>query len=279
MGNDIKSIQPSSIETIDRAIYSLINKTFNLHTNTNEGFKKVPVLWIFPERAYQSKDKNIRDSVGKLKLPLITVERTSFNKDPNFKGGFQANMFPDTMGPRGYRKHQKRIGTMQSKGSTRKFASADSSQKNKQYHYPTNNKKVVYEEVYTPIPVWVTCMYSVTLRTEYQQQMNDLLTPFATRTGNINALLAQEGQHKYETFIEADMAFSNNISNLGEEERSFGTKVNLKVLGYLMGDGANEEVPKIIRKETVVELKLIRERTILGDEKPWETDDKKYRDI
>ena len=39
------------------------------------------------------------------------------------------------------------------------------------------------------------------------------------------------------------------------------------------------DFPKIIMKETVVEVKLIRERTIIGDEKPWETDDKKYRDI
>ena len=67
---------PSTIETIDLAIYKLINEDFDLHTKTNTGFKKVPVLWMSPERAVNSKDKDIRDSVGKLKLPLITVDRT-----------------------------------------------------------------------------------------------------------------------------------------------------------------------------------------------------------
>ena len=89
----------------------------------------------------------------------------------------------------------------------------------------------------------------------------------------------EKNKHRYEAFIQQDFAQTNNSSNLGEEERSFQTKVDIKVLGYLLGDGENEEVPKIIKKETIVELKLIRERTIVGDEKPWETDNKKYRDI
>ena len=92
-------LKPSTIETIDMAIYNLINDGFDLHTNTNIGFRKVPVLWMSPERAVNSKDKDIRDSVGKLKLPLISVDRTGFNKDPTFKGGWQAHLFPDTNGP------------------------------------------------------------------------------------------------------------------------------------------------------------------------------------
>ena len=273
------TIQPSTIETIDLALYDLIDKQFDLNTKTNSGFKKVPVLWISPERSFHIKEKQIRDSVGKLKLPLITIERTSFAKDSQFKGGFQANIFPDKSGPRGYRKHQLKVAQSIARTSTRKYASADAYRNKGQYHYPTDNKKIVYEEIYMPIPVWITVMYSITLRTEYQQQMNDLITPFITRTGNINALLIDKNKHRYEAFIQQDFAQTNNSSNLGEEERSFQTKVDIKVLGYLLGDGENEEVPKIIKKETIVELKLIRERTIVGDEKPWETDNKKYRDI
>ena len=80
MGTNEVAIQPSTIENIDTAIYNLINDEFNLHTMTNTGFRKVPVLWMSPERAVNSKDKDIRDSVGKLKLPLISIDRTSFNK-------------------------------------------------------------------------------------------------------------------------------------------------------------------------------------------------------
>lgn len=272
-------IEPSTMETIDFAIYKLIDEEFNLHTNTNTGFRKVPVLWMSPERAVNSKDKDIRDSVGKLKLPLISVDRTSVNKDPAFKGGWQANVFPETKGPRGYKKHQRLVSRKLAQAPTRKFASSQSGQFNGQQNYPLDNKKIVYEETYAPIPVWVTVNYSVTLRTEYQQQMNDLMTPFATKTGLINALFAEYNGHRYETFIQGDLSTSNNTANLGEDERMFQTKVDLKVLGYLLGDGENEEAPKITVKETVTEIKLIRERSIVGDKKPWESDDDSFRDF
>ena len=109
--------------------------------------------------------------------------------------------------------------------------------------------------------------------------MNDLITPFATRTGNINAMFAEHNGHRYEVFIEGDYTQNNNVSNLGEDERSFDTVIKLKVLGYLLGDGDNEEAPKIVTKETIVEVKLIRERTIVGDKKPWESDDDDFREF
>tara|TARA_R100001079_G_scaffold110780_1_gene87445 strand:+ start:1730 stop:2581 length:852 start_codon:yes stop_codon:yes gene_type:complete len=279
MPNKDYTLKPSTIETIDTAIYNLINDKFDLHTDTNSGFRKVPVLWMSPERAVNSKDKDIRDSVGKLKLPLISVDRTSFNKDPQFKGGWQANVFPDTDGPRGYRKHQRLVSREIAQASSRKFASSKSGQFNEQQNYPVDNKKVVYIETYAPIPVWVTVNYSVTLRTEYQQQMNDLMTPFATKTGLINALFAEYDGHRYETFIEGNLNTSNNTANLGEDERSFETKVDLKVLGYLLGDGINEEAPKVTTRETIVEVKLIRERSIVGDTKPWKSDDDSFREF
>lgn len=273
------SLEPSTIETIDMAVYNLVNDEFNLHTNTNTGFKKVPVLWMSPERAVNSKDKDIRDSVGKLKLPLITVERSAMSKDPTFKGGYQAHVFPALDGPRGYRKHPRLISRKISQKTTRKFASAKSGKYNGQENYPVDNKKVVYEETYAPIPTWINATYTIRLRTEYQQQMNDLVTPFATKTGNINALFAEYNGHRYEVFIEGDYAQGNNVANLAEEERAFETTITFKVLGYLLGDGENEEVPKIVTKETIVEVKLVRERSIVGDKKPWESDDDDFREF
>ena len=274
---------PSTLETIDFAIFNLIKDGFDLHTKTNEGFKKVPVLWSTPERAFDSKSKDIRDhirdEVGKLKLPLMTIERVSMSKDPNFKGAYQAHVYPDKVGPRGYRKHPRMISRKISQKSTRKFASIDSQGESDQQNYPTNNKKVVYEETYAPIPVWVDVGYTVRIRTEYQQQMNDLVSPFVTRTGNINSLIAEYNGYRYEVFIDQDFTQKNNISNLQEDERSFETEIKLKVLGFLLGDGVNEEAPKIVTKETIVEVKLVRERSIIGDKKPWESDDDDFREF
>jgi len=236
-------------------------------------------LWISPERAFNSKDKDIRDSVGKLKLPLITIERSSMSKDPTFKGGYQAHVFPELDGPRGYKKHPRLLFRKISQQTTRKFASVESQKESEQQNYPTNNKKIVYDEVYGPIPTWLNVGYSIRLRAEYQQQINDLVTPFATRTGNINALIATHNGHRYEVFIDGDYSQGNNVATLGEEERSFETTINLKVLGFLLGDGPNEEAPKIVTKQTIVEVKLIRERSIVGDKKPWESDDADFREF
>ena len=90
------SVEPSSIENIDTGLYEWV-KDLALSTTTNDGFKPVPVLWLGTERAYQIKNnKEIRDSAGKLKLPLITVNRDSMTKDPQFKGAFQANMYENS---------------------------------------------------------------------------------------------------------------------------------------------------------------------------------------
>ena len=68
--NDVRSkflkeitFMPSSIETIDTALYTQIDEEWNLHATTNKGWKKVPVIWVGAERAFQVKsNKEIRDS-------------------------------------------------------------------------------------------------------------------------------------------------------------------------------------------------------------------------
>jgi hypothetical protein len=58
---------------------------------------------------------------------------------------------------------------------------------------------------------------------------------------------------------------SNNVAELGEDERSYETEIQLRILGYLMGEGPNDERPKISVVENVVDVKIPRERVILGD--------------
>ena len=80
-------------------------------------------------------------------------------------------------------------------------------------------------------------MYNVVLRTEYQQQMNDLVTPFISRPGQLNHFVMRDNGKMYEGFIESYDA-SNNLGTLGQDERKFETKVSIKVLGYITGDGS-----------------------------------------
>ena len=272
------SIVNSTLEDIDLSTYEFIDKTLNLHTKTNKGMEKVPVIWTGSERAFQIKNnRDYRDSVGKLRLPLIAVERASVEKDKTFKGVVQADIPMPSDGPRAYRGGQFKLVSKLNQEKTRAFQAAEAKKKKGQHHFPHESKKYVYDEFYIPLPVYVKVMYNVVLRTEYQQQMNDLITPFISRPGQLNHFVMKKDGKMFEGFIES-MDASNNLTSLGQDERKFETKVSIKVLGYVTGDGAsNEERPKIIKKETIVEIKLPRERVILEDEVPWLKKNNKYR--
>ena len=129
----------------------------------------------------------------------------------------------------------------------------------------TDKRKVVYETISIPPIVYVDVTYKVVLRTEYQQQMNELMQVFATRPGTINSLLFKRDAHRYEAFVEGNFTQGNNIAAMDNEERKFETSIDIKVLGYLIGEGANDERPKYAIRENAVEIKIRRERTVFGD--------------
>ena len=203
-------ILPSTIETIDFSVYDYVNDKLNLHLNTNKGWEKVPVIWVTAERAYQiKKEKELRDLEGTLIYPFISVERTSMNKDLTKKGAFQANILPYDKVQGGSIEAGRRI--YQKK--TSEFANADL--KSDPARRLNNSKgprfvrrktdKVVYQTVLIPQPVYIQTSYTVSLRTEYQQQMNDLLQPFITDPGNHYYIYLKKDGHYYEAQIESDI--------------------------------------------------------------------------
>lgn len=271
------SIVASSFEDIDLSLYNFVDNTLNLHTTTNKGMEKVPIIWVGSERAFQIKNnRDYRDSVGKLRLPLISIERASVEKDKAFKGNIQAHV-PVDKDAREYRQGAFKLVSKLNLEKTRAFQAAEAKKKKGQSYFPHDSKKFVYDEFYIPLPVYVKVMYNVVLRTEYQQQMNDLVMPFIARPGQLNHFVLRDNGKMYEAFIESYDA-TNNLNALGQDERKFETKVSIRVLGYITGDGsANQETPKVIKKETIVEVKLPRERVMLEDEVPWKKKNNKYR--
>ena len=268
------AVQGSSLENIDVGMFEYIDEALNLHVTSNGGFKKVPVLWMAAERAFQIKnDVTLRDSSGKLRLPIITINRTSVTKDPTFKGSYQAHNALPSSGPRGYKNRPYHVGRKIKSVKSSEFMENEvnfetQGQNNNGY---TTTKKIVYEEVYTPIPVYVSIVYSINIRTEYQQQMNSLIVPFISGTGQINSFVFEKNGYRYEAFIQQDFSQDNNTSNLGEDERYFSTKIDIKVLGYVHGEGVNDPQPKVVTKENIVEVKLVGERIVKNI-----SDDKNY---
>ena len=256
----------SNIETIDYAITSWLKKDLNLHANTSEGFTLVPVLWQTPERAFQVKNKKeLRDDGGALKLPLISIERTGITKDPTNKGGFQAHVYSDQKNGRtGRMVIAKRV----KQDKTRNFAVASGTRTGRtggvlQQYYPRVNNKVVIQYLSIPIPIYVNVQYKITLKSQYQQQMNELMEPFLARTGQINSFILKRDGHMYEAFIDQNFNHTNNVSNLGEDERMFSSEISIRVLGYLIGEGVNDDRPIVRVDESVVEVTFPRESAVV----------------
>jgi hypothetical protein len=258
----------SRIEDIDYAMMSWIKEDLDLSTTTNEGYKRVPVLWQTPERAFQiKKNRDLREpddhSSGAITLPVVTVERTAITKDPSRKGGYQAQIFSNQRNGRvGRMTIAKRI----KQDKTRNFAVVSNTRTNtsgdRQKYFPRVNKKVVIETLSIPIPIYVNLDYKIIVKTEYQQQMNDLTQPFMTRTGQINSFIMRRNGHLYEAFIDQGFSQSNNVANLGEDERQFTSEVSIKVLGYLIGEGNSDDRPIVTKEESVVEITYPRETVV-----------------
>lgn len=277
---------PSTLETVDFAIYHWLRDELDLHTTTQDGFEKVPVIWASAERAFQVKrDQELRDLDGTLILPLITIERTSVIKDPTRKGTGWANIprVNDEKGGSPTITIARRI----KQDKTANFANADSwkrvsnnarqsagahsrvNQRNfpkrDNFNRRVDNEKVVYQTISVPMPVYLDITYSIMVKTEYQQQMNDLLTPFMTTTGGINYFTITHDGHRFESFIQPDFTQDNNLANLETEHRKYESKIDIRTLGYIIGEGKNQEQPKVVIRENAVEVKIPRERVFFGE--------------
>ena len=255
--------EPSQIENVDLAVYNWVNEELDLYSSTNRGWKKVPVIWVTGERSWQVKNnKDLRDSNNNFILPVITVERTEISKDKDKKGKYWGDIRPFNDEKGGSIAIHRTIEQKQ----TSKFANAYSQRNTKQPNFKRENEKVVYETKYIPMPVYVTMTYVIDIKTEYQQQMNDLLQPFITFTGAVNYFIIENNGHRYECFVEQNYSNENNVSNLENNERLFNSKITIKVLGHFTGKGDNDDRPQVIKRENIVEVKIPREYVIFDEE-------------
>jgi len=265
---------PSTLETIDYAVYDYINDRLNLATTSNKGFKEVPIIWASNERSYQLKAyKDLRDAEETLIYPLITLERKGVTKDLATRVIPYANLYPPD-DPRGgtvtiaRRINQKKTAEFQNNVSRRKFVDGRIAGLGfGQNTFPgIVGLKPVYETITIPLPVWVSVQYEISLRTDYQQQMNDLITPLL-RQGGLNSMpkrLERDG-HKFEAFVRGNFGNNSNSGGLEMNPRVFETIIQLEVLGYLIGDGPNADRPKVVIRENAVDVQIPRERVITGD--------------
>tara|TARA_R110000824_G_scaffold181468_5_gene362291 strand:+ start:263 stop:1150 length:888 start_codon:yes stop_codon:yes gene_type:complete len=281
MPHKVKTLKPSNFETIDSAVFNWVDKVLDIHSTTNQGWKKVHVMWLTAERAAQ-RERRRTNGADALIFPMISVERTSVGKTAVASRPIPGNVFP----VRDYRKGSYRIHKRINQEKTKNFRNADSVDVYGQNNFPWKdsfgkkipNQKIVYQTITAPMPVYYDLSYTINIRTDYQQQMNEVMQPFMVLAGGINQFILEKDGYSYEAFIEDNYPSDNNVSNLSEEEKKYETTVTLKVLGFILGSGKNQETPKMVIRENTVELKFQRERVVLGDINEYGIDDNKEKE-
>jgi len=263
---------PSSLETIDYAMFDWLKDGMNVFCTTNEGWKKVPCIWVAGERSGQRANQ-IRTNSGGLTFPIVTIERTSVTKDPTKKGPFFGNIMPvqDEKGG------SITIARVVQEDKTADFLNADAARRfgvngtvkptGGQINFPSKkkNKKIVYEQISIPMPVYLDIGYKISIQTEYQQQMNEITQPFMAKTYGVNQFFVEKDGHRYECFMQPEFSQENNVSAMEQDRRIFITSIEIKTLGYIIGQGKNDPRPSKAIRENAVEIRIPRERAAFSD--------------
>jgi hypothetical protein len=263
-------MESSTLETMDIAIFNYVNEKLNPFCTTNKGWRKVPVRWSTAERARLSKEQKQfvdgeQDSQRTLIFPMITIERTSVTKDLSRKGPYWANVpSPSGFGKGNVLTIARKINQDKTGNHQNAYRLRDRNQLN--FKIAKRDNRVVYRYERVPQPIYLDVGYQIKIRTEYQQQINEIAQVFMRVGEGINYDVVNYLKHKYELFVDADFSQDNSISDLGEEERKYETTVNIKMLGMLLGLGDNQSFPQVQYIENAVEYKQPREYVVWQDE-------------
>jgi hypothetical protein len=250
-----------TIESVDTAFFRFIDEQLNLHCTYIDGWKKAPVIWSSAERAFQVKNNVlIRDENGTLIFPIISVERIGITKDLQKKGLYQANLAPQ---------HNRIVIAQRiNQEKTAKFANAESFKKTGDINFVTSkkNKKVVYDTISIPMPVYVTIEYKISFMTSYIRQMNELVHRLMTRSAALNYFTIDGDDTRFECFIDQEYT-QESIAELEDNERKYKTEVKIKVLGHLIGDGDNQDKPQVLIQESAIDVISTSEKLIFTQPK------------
>lgn len=254
----------STFETIDMALYTWLNETLDVHATTNEGIKKVPVVWFSRERAFQIKEeRDNRDNSGFLDFPQIQIVRgtmslTAKTESP-IPGIFRKGL--------DYKNNQFGFWKKVSQPKTKNFANARSQRLYNQPNFKFDNPEIVNEYVFVPYPSYYDITYDVSMKAIYMQQINEMMAPLQRIIVPYNAgvFMLKYGGFKYEAFVDKTMNFTTNSPDIAELEKTYESKFTIKVLGFTTTADATQTTPNIVYREGPARFRINRERTILGD--------------
>ena len=210
---------------VDAAIKWHLENVINVQINTNQGSKKVPVIFATPEKWSGVQAQGfLRDNNDKIMAPVIVINRTGFEQRQDYvKNDVLKNEGNQWVFERKY------------------------SQKNKYTPFDILTNTVPLREFYAlDIPRFIHVSYDIICWTEFLEQMNDLTEQIMFFNGT-----AFGDTQKFPTTISApSFELSNEIGN----DRFVKAKFSFTTKAYLINEDARNRpsIQKLIPPNKVV---------------------------
>ena len=241
-GLDIKAEEPSrisiSLVDIDTAIIKYMDEVIQPFVVQDDLKVSVPILYANPERWKNTrKDGVLRDTRGKLQIPLIMIKRNNIAKNElnnPINKYLERDFYPTSWN---------------SRNKYDRFAIQNGIKESKRYI------SVMYPDFYD-------VEYSCMIWTEYQQQMNGLVEQISFEVENY---WGEDDKFKFKTSVEE---YTNSVELPNRSDRVVRSEFRMTVKAYLLPKSTVDKYGKPLdtNMNRFTNKKLvITERIDLGD--------------
>lgn len=287
-GNDVPEdfVVPScTIEDVDRAVFNLFDKQLPLQirqggNGSGSGSRKVPVIFATGERfAFLRRKIPLGDRGGDhsaLIIPLISITRSGISQEPDngISGGQTSPIVikrrlskdspiykrlinenslknQDDTADESHNLPQQGSGATPGTVGTRRGASNpqdDNSRKG--YLLRPKLTDNIYETLTIPPVKYYTATYSVSLWTQYTQEMNDLLMVIMSLYQNNHKRTFKLETNKgywFVGYVGSDLSADNNSDDFTDAERIIRYNFDIKVNGYIIAP-QHQGSPSYVRR-------------------------------
>jgi hypothetical protein len=228
-------IKPTTIETVDQAVYDYFDKKLAIRAETEKGRKRVQCIFATGERWKLIRKNNFRDENGTLILPLISIRRFDIDRTPGFGG--MAQEVPEV------------VVSSVIHPKTSVLQNAIDARKEKGYFSYTRKNKVVREYFTIPYPDFATVYYEIAIWTQYQSQMNEILERIFYAYDHRDSFVMpvdydgdkpKGNSYYFVGFREGNVTPQENTQDFTDQERIIKYVYNIKTPAYFMLDPDDE---------------------------------------
>ena len=253
-------IPPVGIEDVDRGMFELFNKQVPLHVTTKGKTDKVPIVFASGERfATRMRKEPIRDENGQFILPVMSIVRKGITLDKMFMGG--RGIGTDTgdltikrrLSPkdRSYQnilnklaiQNQANVASKQnySNSSTKQVAQPgtvasrrEDFDKSTDELLANNLGQNIFEIITMPFPQFFTANYHITIWTQYQQHMNQILERIMANfnPGEHSYKLTTDKGYWFVAYFDDEISSEDNTDEFSNEERILKQELRVDVPAY-----------------------------------------------